>query len=646
VTLNDYIDLTRLEPFALGPLQICPAVREVVAGGERELIEPRVMQVLVALARRAGEVVSRDELITQCWAGRVVGDDAINRCVGRIRRLAETHGGFTLETLPRIGYRLNPIAIAAPADPMPIMADPSPRKPFLRVAILIAVTVLIAAVAAWKFWPQPAPRTFTIAVLPFTPLYEGANAQNLGDSIAAGIADMLSGYRLDVVSPTKSFQFRGADKSRAPQALGADFVIDGEIRREQGRYLVAIRIIEGASGTTLLAENLERPLSDEADLPENVAGRVAGLEWLVTAGFGRSAKWDRRVMAGALRASHLMMSRGDYLAANDIARQGEKVAPGDAFAYALHVRTALKLESEAPLPRRPALLAEARQAADMALKLDPQYADAYALHSLTIPTYDWAARDKDLRQAFAILPKAPIAYMYGVEFLQNTGRFRDSAQIAEKAYAASPYLADINAKTLNSRLWSGQIVPARTLIARGGKVFPTGSWLAAKAFEAAAFYGAPGDAEALLAEPAIRAQLDPVDGPQTFSKIARAVHTRRPDDIAAMAADCVRTDARSPEQFRLCFQALAMLGRLDEGFRLAAYFYPDQRGASAAERDRKWLAAPAVPTAYLLVPPTASLRADPRFRDVVDRIGLLPYWRASGVHPDFCASEAVAVCRM
>jgi len=80
---TDYIDLTRQAPFFLGTLEIRPASREVVAGGEREVLEPRVMQVLVALARRPGEVVSRDEMIAQCWAGRVVGDDAINRCVGR-----------------------------------------------------------------------------------------------------------------------------------------------------------------------------------------------------------------------------------------------------------------------------------------------------------------------------------------------------------------------------------------------------------------------------------------------------------------------------------------------------------------------------------------------------------------------------------
>ena len=68
------------------------------------------MQVLVALARADGEVVSRDELLASCWAGLAIGDDAINRCIGRLRRLSEEEapGAFAIGTLRRIGYRLSP----------------------------------------------------------------------------------------------------------------------------------------------------------------------------------------------------------------------------------------------------------------------------------------------------------------------------------------------------------------------------------------------------------------------------------------------------------------------------------------------------------------------------------------------------------
>ena len=65
------------------------------------------MQVLVALAHAHGEVRSRDDLIFCCWDGTIVGDDAINRVIGKIRHIALQEGaGFKVETLPRIGYRL------------------------------------------------------------------------------------------------------------------------------------------------------------------------------------------------------------------------------------------------------------------------------------------------------------------------------------------------------------------------------------------------------------------------------------------------------------------------------------------------------------------------------------------------------------
>jgi DNA-binding winged helix-turn-helix (wHTH) protein/tetratricopeptide (TPR) repeat protein len=98
--------------FTLGGLDVRPATREVVAGGTADVLEPRVMQVLVTLARRRGQVVSRSDLIDACWDGRAVGDDAINRCVQALRRLSQTRGGFTILTIARVGYRLDELDAA------------------------------------------------------------------------------------------------------------------------------------------------------------------------------------------------------------------------------------------------------------------------------------------------------------------------------------------------------------------------------------------------------------------------------------------------------------------------------------------------------------------------------------------------------
>jgi len=64
------------------------------------------MQVLVCLSKRAGRTVSRDELVENVWNGTAVSDDAVNRCIARLRRQFQADPSVRIETLPKIGYRL------------------------------------------------------------------------------------------------------------------------------------------------------------------------------------------------------------------------------------------------------------------------------------------------------------------------------------------------------------------------------------------------------------------------------------------------------------------------------------------------------------------------------------------------------------
>src|SRR4029078_11322741 len=123
--------------FALGDVAVHPSLLEMTRGGHRQPVEPRVMQVLVALAGAGGAVVSRDELIQRCWEGRVVGDAAINRCIFRLRELADAGGGspsFQIETIPRVGYRLVAQEPALAAAAVATVAAAVTAKPNKRVA--------------------------------------------------------------------------------------------------------------------------------------------------------------------------------------------------------------------------------------------------------------------------------------------------------------------------------------------------------------------------------------------------------------------------------------------------------------------------------------------------------------------------------
>lgn len=109
MAISDKVELAHEPDFLLGRLTVSPSRRELVRDdGEREVIEHRVMQVLIALVRAKGGIVTRDELIMTCWDGRVVGEDAIHRVLSRLRKVANGigAGSIEIETITKIGYRL------------------------------------------------------------------------------------------------------------------------------------------------------------------------------------------------------------------------------------------------------------------------------------------------------------------------------------------------------------------------------------------------------------------------------------------------------------------------------------------------------------------------------------------------------------
>lgn len=100
--------LASVPDLTFGSVTLRPSIREFECRTRRLMLEPRVMQVLIVLVEAAGAVVSRDDLIQRCWEGRAVSEDAINRCIGQLRRLARScdEPCFTIECIPRVGYRL------------------------------------------------------------------------------------------------------------------------------------------------------------------------------------------------------------------------------------------------------------------------------------------------------------------------------------------------------------------------------------------------------------------------------------------------------------------------------------------------------------------------------------------------------------
>jgi DNA-binding winged helix-turn-helix (wHTH) protein len=129
---------------SVGEWLVDPATNEISRGGERVHLEPKVVDLLLALARRAGQVVSREELLSQVWPGVVVGDDVLTQGVIKLRKaLGETEH---IQTIPKRGYRL----IAEVGRPGQEAASP-PAKSRRRLYWIAGVFILVAGATLSPF---------------------------------------------------------------------------------------------------------------------------------------------------------------------------------------------------------------------------------------------------------------------------------------------------------------------------------------------------------------------------------------------------------------------------------------------------------------------------------------------------------------
>jgi DNA-binding response OmpR family regulator len=104
---NVSIDLAHEPDFSIAGLSISPQECRVEANDVTTRVEPKVMEVLVLLARAQGENVTRDQLISACWEGRVVSEDAITRILSKARKIGSITSppSFHIESRAKIGRK-------------------------------------------------------------------------------------------------------------------------------------------------------------------------------------------------------------------------------------------------------------------------------------------------------------------------------------------------------------------------------------------------------------------------------------------------------------------------------------------------------------------------------------------------------------
>lgn len=403
------------EPVArLGPLLVEPALRRLRHDDGREVfLEPRVMQLFAALIRADGQVLSRDQIFAACWPGVVVGEDALNRAVSRLRRLAGEigAGAFDVETVTKVGYRLTRACEAT---------APSPK------------TVAVAL---------ERPR-LSICVMPFANMSDDPQQAYFSDGISEDIiTDLNKVAALFVVARTTAFAFRdaGLDAREAARQLNVTHVLAGSVRREGGRVRITAELIDAASGGQIWAERYDRDLTGIFALQDEISEAIVAALKLQLLPEEKQAI-EQRGTANLEAYNLYLMARRYYVNGRDgevpelerivrLCVRATEIDPGFARAWALMAWGQNALHFIHSRPGEGGL-----KAAQRALELDPNLAAAHAI----LARYLWQdGRDEEARAWVELaLELEPDSWEANAEagriaYLQH--RFEDAARHYERA---------------------------------------------------------------------------------------------------------------------------------------------------------------------------------------------------------------------
>jgi TolB-like protein/DNA-binding winged helix-turn-helix (wHTH) protein/Flp pilus assembly protein TadD len=444
-------------PFSIGRWDVDPAGGCISHNGTRVRLEPRVMDVLVYLAARPGQVVTREELEAAVWAGRVVGYDALTGTMQKLRKAFadDARQPRVIETLSKRGYRL-----MAPVGPphTAVQLQGAGKHVNPRRALAVLAVALLLATAFFRHAPrqmhtdsaEPPATPATIAVLPFEDLGDNPGQDYFADGMTDDLITALAQQpELFVIARDSTFFYKdqAVDIQDIARRLGVRHVLHGSVRRTGERIRLNVQLIDTTSGTHLWAKRYDGELHDVFKLQDDITRNI--LTALVTR-IGLARQPERQRRAGSAEAYDFFLhgrnrffqyaSKQDNRKARDLYRQALELDPDFALAHAMlawtHVFEAMNGWSE----DRAAALSQAALAADQALELDPALPVAHFVRGLVyreLGNYDKALVEAGL--AIARDPNYANAHVLLATLLYYTGQPQEGLELILKAMQLNPH---------------------------------------------------------------------------------------------------------------------------------------------------------------------------------------------------------------
>jgi TolB-like protein/DNA-binding winged helix-turn-helix (wHTH) protein len=606
---------------------------ELRRGGTALKLQPQPTKVLSILASRPGEVVTREELSQQVWGADTYVDfeHGLNFAIRKIRSVLEDDPEQPrfIETIPKRGYRF----IAAvkspsePARPQLLRSVPAARSPIARGKIAYAAAAIVLFVILGLIWTfrtlqvgaARAGRIRSLAVLPLRNLSNDPNQEYFSDGMTDElITDLAKAGGLRVISHTSVERYKGTKLSlpEIARQLGAlDAVVEGTVLRSGNHVRITAQLIDGHSDQHLWADSYERDVRDVLVLQNEVAKDIAREIAIKLMPSQQEHLWTgRRVLAEA----HEAYLKGIF--------DASKLTPEGLQSGIGHFDEAISLDAEyAPayagkaeaygwaaglniLPSAD-VLPKARIAASKALELDDTLSQAH--HSIAWVNYaldwDFKSAEAQFRRATELNPNDVTAHLWYGMFLAQRGRINESLAEMKHAQELDPLSLMVNGLAATPLLESSQYDAAIEQTNKVLQMDPSNGlahWMLLTAYER------KGDLLKAIEEREKQAELwgqNPETAAKQVAPLRKAYAASGAKGYWLSVLDSFGPKPEHADPYAMA-TALARVGDKGRAFALLE--------KSCAAHSDEFL--------YNVhgEPAFDSMRADPRFKDLLRRIGL------------------------
>jgi len=478
-----------------------------------------------------------------------------------------------------------------------------------------------------------------LAVLAFDNLSGDPQLAYFSDGVSEEILDTVArGSALKVIARSSSFQFRGADKAvrKVAAELGASHLLDGSVRQSGARVRISAQLVDCASDIALWSNRFEGDLDDIFALQDEIALAVAEALKSAFAPTRAVARIDPRVHELYLKAKDQGLgveNVGLSLAGRaGLLEQVVEAAPNfaEGWAWLGQIRALLARRAKRGAPFK-ARRAEALEALDTAISLDPVLPSPYIALTQLEPQGAFARRWEHVRKALDVAPDHADSLTLAGHFAFTVGWTGDALAYGRRAYELDP-LHPMAAQGYASAVWCcGDTDGASRLLLGCRRARPENASLNLDLINLATFardWAAFDEAETFarahgqLTDPVIRGALG-------FGRAVRGGNAAFPDLILRLVEAELDRSGAAPLQL---LNVLCELGHNDDAFDAAerasfTQIFDEEGGQAAGDYN---------PGIIFNRASNWPMMSDPRFVRLCHKLGYTSFWSDTGRWPD-CA---------